>query len=225
MKPFNKMALFAIAAMTIAGIVGCSKTSNSGTTASTPAQQCVLSNGMMVIAGTNTPCSGTAQCTYVNGAYVYIGTNTPCNTGSMICPSTGYYQGPNGQMIQCIPGQPVNGTMYTGYPGYPGQPYPATNCHQYDGVYHFPDGSPAYYVPAYVQGQLWCVRYDLVTGAFQQSSQPQYYYGSDYYDYGYDYYYAYPPYFDSTNNCANGGTQIDLGLLGQNFGGMGYFCL
>lgn len=100
------------------------------------------------------------QCTY-NGysGYVYPGTNTPCTpttgTGSGTC-----VQSTNGQYLNqygqtCYPGQ-TGGTQFPGG---------GDGCSQYYYQYG------VQYVPVNMNGQLMCMRYDLV----------QQYYGGQYY--------------------------------------------
>lgn len=124
-------------------------------------------------------CTANAYGQYVNSL------GQQCSaTGQTLCPATGVYQTyVNGQVVQqqCTPNQYINSYPYQGqYPWqYTTNPMQFSGCqkHTYDW------GVP--YVPVNLGGQYYCLRYDLM----QQYTQNTYY-GS----YGYDYYYAYPPY-------------------------------
>jgi len=129
-----------------------------------------------------------------NGYQMVNAQGLPCSTtGQTICPVNGINPA-NGQ--QCVPGQPI----YPTNPQYPHQQYPqqAWGCQQWTQMYGIQ------YVPVLLQGQYQCVRIDLLQG---------YTYNTPYYDYGYEYYYAYPPY--SGSGCS---TQIDFGGSWGNIG-------
>lgn len=180
MKPWNYMARVAMAVMLIVGLGACSKKKN-GSVASTPASTCSLN----------------AQGQLVNSA------GQLCSAqGQTVCPATGYYMNQYGQQQACTPGQYI----YTQTPyNYPYNPYPNNQYVQGCQQYYYQYGVP--YVPFILNGQYVCVRYDLVTN--QLYSNQQYYtsyYQTPYYSYGWEYYYAYPPYSGSGCN-----TSIDFG--------------
>ncbi len=136
-------------------------------------------NGSVVAA---TPAS--LQCVFNGTSYVVPGTATPCSPQSQcVMNQAGQYLNTLGQA--CTPYQQV--------PGYPNQ-YQGYNQQQQQlgcGSYYYQYG--VQYVPVYLQGGLQCVRIDLLQNN-QHASYPPSYYQSGYYEYGYDYYYAYPPY-------------------------------
>jgi hypothetical protein len=178
MKAVNYIAKAAVVAVLAFGLGACGKKNNGS--AAAPAGSCTYNGYTYIDATTGAQCSPTAT--------------------QNICPANGitvtYI---NGQVVQqpCTPGQYVS--VYPTNPNYPWNNVPTTGagtCQQYTMQYGVP------YVPMVLQGQFVCVRYDLIQ---QQSNYNPYYFG-DYYDYGYDYYYAYPPY--SGSGC---GTSIDFG--------------
>ena len=184
MKPFNFLAKIGMVAVVAMTLTACGK----------------KKNGSSAAPVATTP---TTTCTWNGYSYVQTGTNTPCQpTTGQTCPANGQYTDSYGVVRTCTAGQPINGNTLPP----PNNNYPWNNGFQYGGCqqYEYQYGVP--YVPVYMQGQYWCVRYDLLQG-YQQNNQYQ--------NYGYDYYYAYPPY--SGNSCSN---QIYLG--GSFGGGSGY---
>jgi hypothetical protein len=148
-----------------------------------------------------------SSCSWNGAQQRYLDQNgNICNpgTGNNVCPQNGQYQNQYGQWASCVPGSNING----GYnpPGnYPYDPYPnqyTSGCSQYYYQYGVP------YVPMIYQGQYVCVRYDLVQG---------YGYDTSYDDYGYNYWYAYPPYDSGGGGCGGSNVWIDLGSIGGNF--------
>lgn len=143
-----------------------------------------------------------ASCTYNGINYVDQNGALCSQTGQTLCPATGVWVNQYGQQQACTPGQYIN--TYPTQPGYPWnyQPNPATasNCQIYTMQYGVP------YVPMVLSGQFVCVRYDLI-----QSQLQTYNYSGYYNTYGYDYYYAYPPY--SGGGCRNS-FFFDLGFFG-----------
>ncbi|MBX3022484.1 MAG: hypothetical protein KF799_12495 [Bdellovibrionales bacterium] len=157
------MAVFAI---------GCGKTSNSSSTASTPTGYITCpSTGYYTSNGTTYTCTA--------GSTVWAGTTT--NTGYITCPSTGYYTS-NGMTYTCSPGASVyagststNGYMTCTAGGYyvnNGITYPCTSgstiygtgtttttssgyCSQYTAFYGIT------YVLAQYNGQYVCMRLDI----------------------------------------------------------------
>jgi hypothetical protein len=182
MKPFSFLAKVGLVAVLAIGLTACGKKKNGssgGTVATTPNSTCTWNGSQWVISGTSTTC-------------------TPSTT---TCPSNGQYTDSNGVVRSCTPGQSISNN----YPP-PNNNYPWNNGFQQGGCsqYEYQYGVP--YVPVYMQGQYWCVRYDLLYGYGQNQN---------YYNYGYNYYYSYPPY--QSNSCGN---QIYLG--GSFGGGSGY---
>jgi len=179
MKSFNFVATLTLATITVALLSACGAKKNGS---SNKIGACTM--------------NAYGQMTYANGQ--------PCTSGTMICPTTGYYQTPYGQMQQCVPGQYVNNGTYPQYPGqYPYNPYPqqGQGCMQWTYTYG------VQYVPVMMNGTYQCVRYDLVN---------QYAYNTPYYN-NYDYYYAYPPYTGGgcNNMVAFGGSYGSVGVCWQ----------
>lgn len=179
MRPLNTMATAALAIVAVLALGACQKKKTSSA-ASTPAASACVYNptyGTYTLAGTATPC-------------------TPGQTNNLVCPPApnNYYTTVTGQVQTCTPGQALPAGSYAGQ----------YNYNQYQNQY----GCDAYYyqygiqyVPVVIQGQLQCMRSDLIN---------QYAYGTPYYD-NYDYYYAYPP-VDNGQNCLSFGYgQIGLG--------------
>ncbi len=177
MELLKKITTVTLGMTLIVALGACGKKKNGSTNASPPAP-----------ASTQCVMNAQGQLVYPNGQ--------PCTTGQILCPSTGVFTNSQGQQQQCVPGQMVtNGAYNYQYPGqYPHTPYPVTQT-QSCAQYYYQYGVE--YVPVMLQNQYVCVRIDLL--------QP-YTYNTAYEDYGYDYYYAYPPY--SGSGCS---TSIDFG--------------
>jgi hypothetical protein len=186
MKAVNYIAKAAVVAVMAFGLGACGK-KNNGSAAAAPVGSCTY-NGYQYVDATGALCSA---------------------TGQTLCPANGVWINQTGQQQACTPGQYIN--SYPNPGGYPWQytPNPATasNCQQYSLPPPMGYGVP--YVPMVMSGQFVCVRYDLL-----QTQLANYGYTGDYYDYGYDYYYAYPPY--SGSSCGSS-FYFDLGGFGGNF--------
>lgn len=186
MKAVNYIAKAAVVAVMAFGLGACGK-KNNGSAAAAPAASCTYNGYTYIDATTGAQCTPTAT--------------------QNICPANGMtVTYVNGQVVQqpCTPGQYVN--VYPTNPSYPWNNVPTTGantCQQYTMQYGVP------YVPMVMSGQFVCVRYDLL-----QTQLVNYGYTGDYYDYGYDYYYAYPPY--SGSNC-NNSFYFDFGGFGGDF--------
>ncbi|HMN69329.1 MAG TPA: hypothetical protein PKC28_12380 [Bdellovibrionales bacterium] len=191
MKSINVLAKVALVAFLAAGLTACGKKKNGSS-------------------GTTATTPATTTCT-VNQYGTYVDQNgNPCtptangNGTPQVCPSNGQYQNQYGQWQYCTPGQTIYPQPGNGYP-YPQYPQGGSGCEY--GLQQY--GVP--YVPVIIQGQYLCLRYDLL----QQYTQ-----GTYYQDYGYEYYYAYPPYSGSQCN-----TNVSLGYQGNKWYGDVNFCL
>lgn len=184
MRLLNNTGRVIMAAMLVVGLSACSKKKNGSVVAATPQSLCTMTAQGTYVNAQGLACSPTAnQCTWNGSAYVLAGTATPCS------PQSQCTMGPYGQYVNQL------GQSCTPYPQQPNYPYPGQTqqygCNQWTYQYGIQ------YVPVWLQGGLQCVRIDLLQG---------YTYNTPYYDYGYDYYYAYPPYSGSGCN-----TSIDFG--------------
>lgn len=182
MKLLNFTGRLVFAAAMLVGLTACPKSKN-GSTAATPASICTLNAYGQYVNSQGLSCSPTAnQCVWNGSNYV--------NPAGQLC-------SPTSQCTMNAYGQYVNslGQSCSPYPTNPSYPYPQWqqnySCEQWTYVYGIQ------YVPVILQGQLQCVRIDLLQG---------YTYNTNYYNYGYDYYYYYPPYSGSSCN-----TQVYLG--------------
>ena len=179
----NQLATTLLAAVWVGGVGACGKKKNgsSAAAAATPGSACVFN----------------AQLgTYTNSAGQYCNPNATQQT----CPAApnNYFTNAQGQIQTCTPGQQVGTAGQYNYPGqyqYPGYQN-QTGCDQYYYQYGIQ------YVPVVLNGQLQCLRSDLLN---------QYAQGTNYYN-NYDYYYAYPPYeYTGSGYC---GSQVAVSFSG-----------
>jgi|GEM_PF-3524025 len=183
MRLLNYTGKVIVAIVVIAGLGACSKKKN-GSVAATPASLCTMTAQGTYVNAQGLPCSPTAnQCTWNGSTYVNPLGQACSPTSQCTMNAYGQYVNQLGQTCSPYPQPTPN------YP-YPGQTQ-QYGCNQWTYQYGIQ------YVPVWLQGGLQCVRIDLLQG---------YTYNTPYYDYGYDYYYAYPPY--SGAGCS---TQIDFG--------------
>lgn len=190
MKLLNYTGKVILAVVVIAGLGACSKKKN-GSVAATPASLCTMNAYGQYVNAAGAQCSPTAnQCTWNGSAYI-----TP--TGQACSPQSTCVQNAQGQYVNQM------GQACTPYPQVPN--YPHQHQQQQYGCNQWTYQYGIQYVPVYLQGGLQCVRIDLLQNNPQVHYPPNYY-QSGYWEYGYDYYYAYPPY--SGSGCS---TQIDFG--------------
>ncbi len=130
-----------------------------------------------------------------------VSTGDSCSAQPMIikCPAIGNYTNQYGQPSACSPGSLNLKASYTYSGQYPNLVFMnQTSCDQFllhTGIQH---------IPVVLNGQLQCVRLDVV----------EVYANGTAYSHNYDYYYAFPPYsYSGTGSC---GTQVTVSLAGYN---------
>lgn len=172
----------------------CAACSKGGSTAGPAAE--VASNPSATIPGTTVNLS--ASCTFDGVKYVDSNGSMCAAAGQTLCPASGVWVNQYGQSQACTPNQYINSYPILGsYPSnYTPNPAAASNCQAYTVQYGVP------YVPFILDNEFVCLRFDLLQ---QQANYDLASFG-EYFTYGYDFYFAYPPYSDPA--CT---TQINLG--------------